>query len=171
MHPAPEGMKVKAMQKMTTLLGLAALSGMALAEPPPFKQFTTELNASLGCKYSKMTPADEFDGQLYGCIAGKAETAKVFVNENKKTGKTLNMKLIWNDWFKEMGYGIHPDKADATRFINVLSQRLSPVHTAQMLKVFEGKAPATFSTEAWTISYTYERGPAIDERKFVFTPK
>ena len=68
-----------------------------------------------------MTPADEFDGQLYGCIVGKAETAKVFVNENKKTDKTVNVKLILNDWFKEMGYGIHPDRVDATRFINVLS--------------------------------------------------
>jgi len=158
-------------RNLATGLALMASSSVSLAEPPPFKQFTNELNGTLGCKYSKMTPADESDGRLYGCIAGKAETAKVFVNENKKTGKTLNMKLIWNDWFKDIGYGIHADKADATRFINVLGKRLSPEITAQMLKAFEGNAPATFSTDAWNVKYTYERGPAIDERMLVFTPK
>lgn len=159
------------MRKLTVSLALAGLSGVALADAPPFQKFASDLNSVLSCKYTKTTPPDELGGTLYMCIAGKAETAKLFINKDEKTGKVLNLKIMWNDWFKDAGYGIHPDKAEATGFINLLGERLSPAIKPQMLKAFEGKAPVSFSTDAWDVKYTYNRGPAIDERLFVFTPK
>ncbi|WP_143713564.1 hypothetical protein [Variovorax sp. RO1] len=144
---------------------------MALADAPQFQMFASDLNNVLSCKYTKTTPPDELGGTLYMCIAGKAETAKVFINKDEKTGKVENLKIMWNDWFKEAGYGVHPDKKEATGFINLLSKRLTPALTAPMLKAFEGKATATFSSDAWDVKYTYNRGPAIDERLFVFTPR
>ncbi len=157
--------------KTTIGLALVALSCAALADAPHFQNFASDLNNVLSCKYTKTTPPDELGGTLYMCIAGKAETAKVFVNKDEKTGKVLNLKIMWNDWFKDAGFGIHPDKKEAIGFINVVSQRLSPTTTAQMLKAIEGKATATFSSEGWNVKYTYNRGPAIDERLFVLTPK
>jgi hypothetical protein len=159
------------MKKLTLTLAIAAFSVPALAEAPSFRSFTTGLNKSLSCKYSKITPADENDGALYGCIAGKAETAKVFVNEDKKSGKVLNVKLMWNDWHKDLGYGIHADKAEATLFLKALSQQLSPELSAQLLESFNQKTPRSFSNASWKVAYTYERGPGIDERLFVYTPK
>lgn len=162
---------MRTMRKLTVGLALAGLSSIALADAPQFQKFSSELNNVLSCKYTKITPPDELGGTLYMCIAGKAETAKVFINKDEKTGKVENLKIMWNDWFKDLGYGVHPDKNEATGFINLLSKRLTPALTAQMLKSFEGKAPATFSTDAWDVKYTYNRGPSIDERLFVFTPK
>jgi CubicO group peptidase (beta-lactamase class C family) len=162
---------MKAMRKLTVALALAGLSSVALADAAQFQKFASDLNNVLNCKYTKTTPPDELGGTLYMCIAGKAETAKVFINKDEKTGKVQNLKIMWNDWFKDTGYGIHPDKKEATGFINLLGKRLTPAITAQMLKAFEGKAPATFSTAAWDVKYTYNRGPAIDERLFVFAPK
>ncbi len=40
-----------------------------------------------------------------------------------------------------------------------------------MMKVFEVKDPEAFSIDAWDVKYTYNRGPAIGEGLFVFTPK
>jgi hypothetical protein len=159
------------MRKLTVGIALAGLSSVALADAPQFQKFASDLNNVLSCKYTKTTPPDELGGTLYMCIAGKAETAKVFINKDEKTGKVENLKIMWNDWFKDAGYGIHPDKKEATGSINLLGKRLTPALTAQMLKAFEGKATATFSTDAWDVKYTYNRGPAIDERLFVFTPK
>jgi hypothetical protein len=162
---------MKTFQHLAVLLGLSLLSGIALADAPAFQKFASDLNNVLTCKYTKTTPPDELGGTLYMCIAGKAETAKVFINKDESTGKVLNLKIMWNDWFKDIGYGIHPDKTEAKEHINVVSKRLTPAITAQMLKAVEGKAPAAFSTDAWKVKYTYNRGPAIDERLFVFTPK
>ncbi|MGF6348138.1 CubicO group peptidase (beta-lactamase class C family) [Variovorax sp. W2I14] len=159
------------MKKLTVGLALAGLSSLSLADAPAFQKFASDLNNVLTCNYTKTTPPDELGGTLYMCIAGKAETAKVFINKDEKTGKVENLKIMWNDWFKDRGYGVHPDKKEATGFINLLSKRFTPALTAQMLKAFEGKAPGTFSTDAWDVKYTYNRGPAIDERLFVFTPK
>lgn len=47
----------------------------------------------------------------------------------------------------------------------------APPLTAQMMKVFEVKDPEAFSIDAWDVKYTYNRGPAIGEGLFVFTPK
>ncbi|WP_143476450.1 hypothetical protein [Pseudacidovorax sp. RU35E] len=159
------------MKSKTFALSLAFISNWSLANPPQFEKFASDINKVLSCNYTKTAPPNQLGGTLYMCIAGKAETAKVFMHKNEKTGKVLNLKIMWNDWFKDTGYGIHPDKIEATGFVDLLGNRLTPNHTAQMLKVFEGKAPATFSTEGWDVKYTYERGRAIDERLFVFTPK
>jgi hypothetical protein len=166
-----ELLQMKTVRKLTVSLALAGLSSVALADAPLFQKFTLDLDSVLSCKYTKTTPPDELGGTLYMCIAGKAETAKVFVNKDEKTGMVLNLKIMWNDWFKDTGYGIHPDKPEAVGFINVVGSRLSPSITAQLLKAFEGNAPATFSADTWSVKYTYKRGPAIDERLFVFTPK
>lgn len=159
------------MKKLVLSLAIAACSAPALADAPSFRSFATGLNKSLSCKYSKITPADENDGALYGCIAGKAETAKVFVNEERKSGRVLNVKLMWNDWHKDLGYGIHADKAEATLFLKALSQQLSPELSAQLLETFNQNSPRSFSSASWKVTYTYNRGPGIDERLFVFTPK
>jgi hypothetical protein len=163
--------EMKTMRKLTVGLAVAVLSSVSWADAPQFQKFASDLNNVLTCKYTKTTPPDELGGTLYMCIAGKAETAKVFINKDESTGKVLNLKIMWNDWFKDIGYGIHPDKAEAKGHIEVVSKSLSPSITAQMLKALEGKAPAAFSTDAWNVKYTYNRGPAIDERLFVFTPK
>ena len=164
-------LEMKATSTLAVGLALVGLSSVSLADAPQFQKFASDLNNVLSCKYTKTTPPDELGGTLYMCIAGKAETAKVFINKDEKTGKVENLKIMWNDWFKDDGYGIHPDKKEATGFINLLGKRLTPALTAQMLKAFEGRAPAAFSTDAWAVKYTYSRGPAIDERLFVFTPK
>jgi len=163
--------EMKAMRKLTVSLALAGLSSVALADAPQFQKFASDLNNVLSCKYTKTTPPDELGGTLYMCIAGKAETAKVFINKDETNGKVLNLKIMWNDWFKDLGYGIHSDKKETIDFINLLGKRLSPAVTPQMLKAFEGKTPASFTTDTWDVKYTYNRGPAIDERLFVFTPK
>jgi len=159
------------MKKLTLSLAIATCCVPAFADGPAFKSFTTELNKSLGCKYSKMTPADAGDGALYGCIGGNAETAKVFVNEDKKSRKVLNVKVMWNDWHKDLGYGVHPDKAEATHFLKAISQQLSPELSAQLLESLEQSSPRSFSSTRWKVAYTYNRGPGIDERLFVFTPR
>ena len=46
------------------------------------------------------------------------QTVKWFINEN--SNKVYNVKLLWNDWFKDMGLGIHSDKEEAQKALKVL---------------------------------------------------
>lgn len=100
------------------------------------------------------------------CSAGKSETAKVFINKDEQTDKVLNLKIMWYDRFKEIGYGVHPDKKEAIGLINLLGKRLTPAITAQMLKAIDGKAAAASSTDGWNVKYTFNRGLGIDDRLF-----
>ena len=75
-----------------------------------FQQEAERATKILECPKAKITPASSGLGAIYGCIVGSSETVKFFINEGEDAGKVKNVKLMWNDWFVDMGYGKHADK-------------------------------------------------------------
>jgi hypothetical protein len=108
---------------------------------------------------------------LYSCIEGKAQTVKFFINGAKGSGKVENIKLMWNDWFKGPGSSIHADKNVAQRFVKTFSKLYAPEKESQIVKSFFGEINKSFETTNYKIKYTFDRGPAINERLLVLTPK
>ncbi len=86
---------------------------------------------------SDITPASfDGDGSLYGCIQGKMETVKWFINEIPNSNRVSNVKFMWNDWFKDMGYGLHPDKQEAQKALKVLIKLYAPEKAKELNKTF-----------------------------------
>jgi hypothetical protein len=125
----------------------------------------------LSCPRPGITPASSGLGALYGCIAGTAETVKFFINEAEGTGQVKNVKLMWNDWFIDIGYGMHADKKEAQAFVKAFAKLYAPNVEKKLMTIFFSNSNTTMEVGDYQIVYTYNRGPKIDERLFVLTPK
>lgn len=122
---------------------------------------------ALECRTPKITPASGNWGALYGCIQGRAETVKWFINEKAGTGKVANIKLMWNDWSKDVGYGIHADKREAQRALDALINVYAPTESQPLNDAFWGNTNRTIESNSFTFDYSYTKGPAIDERLII----
>ena len=146
------------------------------SSPALSSEFSSEaarVTKTLPCSDPKLTAAEPSLGwgTMYGCIAGPAETVKFFVNERIGTGKIKNIKLIWNDWFVDVGYGIHADETRATEWVGSFSSLYAQGRKRELMEIFFGVEDRTLSLENYSLAFTYRRGPRIDERLFVLTPK
>jgi hypothetical protein len=126
---------------------------------------------ALSCPRPKITPASSDLGVLYGCIAGSAETVKFFINEAEGTGQVKNVKLMWNDWFVDIGYGIHADKKEGQAFVKTFAKLYAPNMEKKLTAIFFSNSNTTVEVGDYQIAYTYSRGPKIDDRLLALTPK
>jgi hypothetical protein len=125
----------------------------------------------LPCDESKTISASDGLGEMYSCISGAAQTVKFYINEDPATGSVKNIKLIWNDWFKDVGYGVHADYVFAISMLDAVLTLYPTQDASQIKQVFLANQNRTFWTDQFGLVYTYQRGPAIDERMLVITPK
>jgi hypothetical protein len=141
-----------------------------------FLSFTAESKRAeeeLSCRYSKTTPPSyEMEmGVLYSCILGSAETVKWYINEIPNTHRVENIKLMWNDWFKDIGYGLHSDRDEAQQALKVLVTFYAPEKGNEVEEAFWGDLNKTIESDDFILKYTYFRGSAIDERLISVIPK
>lgn len=137
-----------------------------------FQKEADRATKMLNCKDVKITPAGYGLGALYGCITGSAKTVKFFINEKAKdVGKVDNVKLMWNDWFVDIGYGKHADKSDAKAYVKTFAKLYAPKIEKKLESIFFSNSNVTMEVDDYQIAYTYSRGPKIDERLLVLTSK
>lgn len=139
-----------------------------------FDTFSTEslkAEKELNCEDTGTTPASYGMGALYGCIQGEAQTVKWFINEIPNTNRVENVKLMWNDWFKDRGHGVHTDINEAKYALWVLIDMYAPDKREELENVFWGEQDKTIRVANYILKYTYSRGPAIDERLIVVTER
>jgi len=153
------------------LIILACSVQGALGGALNFQAEANRVTKSLNCPRPKITPASPGYGALYGCIDGAAQTAKFFINESEGTGKVKNVKLMWNDWFVDTGYGVHADRREARRFVKAFAKLYVPSLEQKLMSIFFSNSSTIIEVKGYQIAYTYSRGPQIDERLFVLTPK
>ena len=153
------------------VVALSMFSGMSAAAQG-FGSFLSESNnatKALGCRNPKVMPASFGFGALYGCIQGRAETVKWFINGVPNSHHVENVKLMWNDWSKDRGYGDHADKDKAGKALAVLIKMYAPEKGQELEEAFWGNEDKTIQTEDYVLKYTFFRGPAIDERLIAVT--
>ncbi len=115
------------------------------------------------CRGASMTSAQFGHGALFGCIEGAAETAKLFVNEEPGSGSVQNVKVMWNDWFKDLGYGLHADREEANRLLTVVVTRYAPQRLQEVQAAYFGGKELELIEGLWVLTVTHQRGPAIEE--------
>lgn len=151
-------------------------SETAAPEPTPAQartEFQTEVDRvswKIQCDTKKVVPASDGFGALFSCISGPAETSKFFINEDVATGKVKSIKFLWNDWFKDVGYGLHADSAVAAKMLESVLVLYPSQQSAELRSAFSAKKNRNFKSESATFEYTFDRGPSIDERMIVITP-
>ena len=141
------------------------------AAPPDFNKTVSSVNKSVKCGQAKTTPASYGMGDLYSCISGAASTAKIFINEDVGTGKVKNIKIMWNDWFQDGGYGLHPDHMEAHSFVDAVTNMFIPSASKKLQANFFDKTPTEYQANGFNAVYSYHRGPKIEERLITLTPK
>lgn len=133
-----------------------------------FKNETATVSKIIKCPAPKLTKTSGFS-DLWGCIYPGAEVVKVFVNAGSNNVDTKNIKFIWNDWTKDIGYGLHKDKVIAGEWVKALATHYAPEDVQAVLAAFKGEEAQSFSADGVTLRYSYLNGPAIDERMIVIT--
>ncbi len=144
------------------------------SEVPAPQRFTfdkeaRELARIAGCRQMKITAASMGLGPLGGCIEGAAETAKLFVNGASGSDQVKNVKVMWNDWFQDRGYGLHPDRREAGQLLDAVASRYVPDRKDEIRNAFFNRKTLEVTQGAFKIEITHTRGPAIDEHLLTLT--
>lgn len=153
------------------LLLIAASAAMAQSVPylqpaTSFKSFDSEVrktSATLGCARPKLNNTLAGAGALYSCIGGKEETIKWFINESfKRRGTVRNVKFLWNEFAKDAGYGIGPDRKAALAWAAHLADLYAPTKKPEVLKAFMGKKNLEILAPPFLLNYTFHQGPTSE---------
>lgn len=152
---------------------IAALSFVTMTSLPAFsgnfENFETEISeisTKINCS-GKITKDEELP-DLWGCIYPDAEVTKIFINESE-SGGVENVKIMWNDWTKDVGYGVHTNQSAAEELVASVSKIYAPDQVSDILAAFAGGRDITINNDLFSLSYTYSQGPAIDERLVTIT--
>lgn len=154
---------------LSAIIGLTFSQSASSASLQSFSTENDRITKAVNCQHAKLTPASYGMGALYGCLHGRAETVKLFVNEQAGTGKVKNIKFMWNDWYKDVGDGIHADKREAQKSLKALLKLYIPNKSGEIEKYFWANKNKTTVVDGLVFEYTYSRGTAIDERLIVIT--
>jgi hypothetical protein len=146
------------------------LSTPAIAGFQSFESEADSITNLIKCRSPKITKTDGFP-DLYGCIFPGAEVLKVFINAADDNTGVENIKVMWNDWTKDTGYGVHTDKEIAAAWATAIATKYAPEKVFELLEAFRGRSNTIIESSAYTLTYTYRVGPAIDERLIMITEK
>lgn len=130
-----------------------------------FSEECDKISGQAKCRKSKFISA----AQMYYCAQGKTETVNWYINGIKGTDRVENIKLMWNDWHKDFGYGIHAEKEEAFESLEILINLYASNKSKEIKDAFCGNKNITIKTKSFMIKYTFSRGPGIDERLITIT--
>lgn len=156
--------------------GLSALLMSTLATLPAlaFEDFDKEssrISRTFDCVRESVVPASTTSqGELFSCIGGRSETVKVFINAAPHSSDVVNMKVMWNEWTKDIGDGIGTDRLLAKAWVSEFADMYFPAQKDDILPAFFSKDPVKLLSDDYEITYEYQKGPAIDQHLIVVTP-
>lgn len=146
---------------------LREISTVPVKAASAFQTFDIEVSRAtsfLSCAVPRLSPPQDGTGALYGCIQGQAETAKFWINEDGSTpGRVQNVKVMWNDWTKDLGDGLHADALEAEQQVRVAVKSFAPELEEEIVGAFFDRSPKTWQSGKFLIEYKLTPGPAIDE--------
>lgn len=110
-------------------------------------------------------------GVLYGCTMGDGQ-AKFFINESvKRPGKVSDIKVMWNNYERDLGYGIHTGRDDAVLMVRAFAKLHAPHLEASLAQAFLETEEKTFATDTFAIEYKWTKGFGLNEHLLVATPR
>jgi hypothetical protein len=147
--------------------GMRHAEAAATPERAAFKGFFAEaqdVNRAVGCAQPRFIAGDELVGELYSCVLGEARTAKVFINAHQGKESIANIKVMWNDWHRDEGWGTHADETEAFSALADVVDLYAPELTDAAILAFMSDTPVEFISGPYYMRYRVNHGPAINER-------
>lgn len=141
------------------------------APPAPFSDFEYEiarLTEESSCSGHDTQGEAAGLGALFSCVAGPAETAKLFVNGQSGGSGVANVKVMWNAWQEDRGYGVVADRDEARLLAAAAAGLFMPEYREEVVAAFMTGEPREFAGEDFHATVSLTAGPAIDEHLVVF---
>jgi hypothetical protein len=151
-----------AIAAMAVLLAAATSISSAL----DFKSQAALATETFKCPNPKINKYAYGYGAEYKCTVGRARTVTLFINEADgyfQPTDVASIKLLWKDWIKDNGSGLHPDQAEAQRFVTTFSKLYAPELGSKLKEAFFAKTDKTFTTPKYRISYSFDSFGGYDE--------
>ena len=134
-----------------------------------FDAAVAALSRTLDCDRRSVRPAEHGMGPLFGCVSGRAEMAKTFVNGTPDGRGVLNVKVMWNDWHRDVGHGIHADRTEALRMLDAMARRYAPEFREELRRAFLGEGRRVLRGAKVSTMVEVRHGPSITERVATFS--
>jgi hypothetical protein len=105
-------------------------------------------------------------GNIFGCILGKKETVKIFVERHlRKPYQILRTQFIWEDYHRDVGIPIQSDASAAKKALSQLVKILRPQDGDFILSILsQGEGTRTKGH----IQLNVEKGPTAFIRQVAF---
>src|SRR5690606_900432 len=116
------------------LAGLWLIAANSAGAFEDFKTETARVSAEIACPKPRINQGSGLDA-LYICVGGHSETVKVFINAERGDRTVHNLKFMWNDWTRDIGYGVHSDAAIAKAWLAALATRYAPHQVEEVINV------------------------------------
>lgn len=127
------------------------------------------INSALGCADTKGIAGLGTLGDLFICQTN--EEVAVYVNQDLEDNTVASIKFIWNDYTQDVGYGTHVGAAKAEKFAAELGNLYALEEPDQLVDAIRGENNVQLESRTHIFTYTYRRGPSIDERMVVIKQK
>ncbi len=88
----------------------------------------------------------------------------MFINERRGSGEVANVKIMWSDWHKDVGYGLHADNAEAHRVAGIITDLYGFNIKDQLMAALFANKNIVLKAGPFRFVYTYKPGPKINER-------
>src|SRR6266545_543017 len=122
------------------LLGLVmVVPSNAMAQFLSLADEAKAVSALIKCP-SPSLQADSDLPPLWSCLLPSKEVVKIFINGDAGKG-VKNVKIMWNDWTKDIGHGRHTDQSIAEAWVATLATRYAPDQVSQLLDAFRAEKP------------------------------
>ena len=126
-----------------------------------------KINSALNCIKPKGVSGLGTAGDLFVCKVGDEVT--LYVNQNLGNNTVKSIKLIWNDYTRDVGYGVHAGAAAAKNAATKLGDMYGLTEPGQLAVLLSSADSGELKSETHAFSYTYRQGPSIDERMLMIT--
>ena len=158
------------------MVSIPALVIAQPAQPQPngfvaFQAETERVEAATACPTPKVTPAMMSWGPLWSCVLGSAQTAKFFINGQAGQPGTQDVKVMWNEYTKNIGEGLAADRSEAQRLVSVAADLYAPSKKARIVEAFMGRRNTVITDGPYRLEYRYSAGPAAGEHLLTITAR
>jgi hypothetical protein len=132
-----------------------------------FDHEVARLAGAVECSDAQTQRAGGGLGRLFSCVAGPAQTAKLFVNGEATGSAVKNIKVMWNDWQKDRGYGLHADREEAENLVSTVAGLYVPEAADEIVEAFLDGRELEATGKHFSATVTQTMGPAILEHLLV----
>lgn len=128
-----------------------------------------KVSTLLTCKKTQETAGELI--KKYTCIGGDAHTIKVTVEGHKDNNQLKQIALVWQEYIKDTGKGLHADKITATMMLNNLIGHYHVEDDKALKDCFLGQSEVYLYNQQFNFVCHYQQGETSNNHKIIITPK